>query len=370
LYEKYYYSSWDEMCDFVIREIVDTLRVNGKLYFQYQDSDIYECYRDNILYKRVNTDSSYIQIDFNQTTGSTFYGNSIVGEKEMTIIEDIKSFHGERTRRGYQTTEPNSYEKWIDGIGYSGYYYFDGGWPYGSNYLVLQEALLFSDSGSVYYNSGYFPEIDVDTIYTADHNVILIVDPFHKFDFEDEYRPYSFIDVVDFEYYFEYNGSVFPGDTLNFMLDNPAPFEISFEVYPPYMAGGFNLKYRFKLSDKAIIPNRIYIPSDGWLNYKFGAIVFVSPEGNNLPSEFSLKQNYPNPFNPETKISYSLKEAGNVELIVYDVLGNEVAKLVNEQKPAGSYEVAFNATNLPSGVYIYRIKSGEFTESKKMILLK
>jgi len=85
---------------------------------------------------------------------------------------------------------------------------------------------------------------------------------------------------------------------------------------------------------------------------------------------YSLSQNYPNPFNPETKISYSLKEAGTVMLTVYDVLGNEVAKLVDEHKPAGQHEFTFKADDLPSGVYIYRIKAGDYTESKKMILLK
>lgn len=81
-------------------------------------------------------------------------------------------------------------------------------------------------------------------------------------------------------------------------------------------------------------------------------------------------QNYPNPFNPSTKISYSIKEDGLVLLKVYDVLGKEIATLVNENKPAGSYEIVFNASQLPSGLYIYKIQSGDFTEVKKMLLTK
>jgi hypothetical protein len=88
------------------------------------------------------------------------------------------------------------------------------------------------------------------------------------------------------------------------------------------------------------------------------------------PSTFSLEQNYPNPFNPSTVISYQLPVSGDVILKVYDVLGNEAATLVNEEKPAGSYSVQFNATNLAGGVYFYQLKAGSFVETKKMLMLK
>ena len=91
---------------------------------------------------------------------------------------------------------------------------------------------------------------------------------------------------------------------------------------------------------------------------------------NVTPFKFSLEQNYPNPFNPSTLISFKLPEQTNVELKIYDVLGNEVATLVNENKPAGSYEVEWNASNLPSGVYIYQLVAGTNTQIKKMMLLK
>ncbi len=88
------------------------------------------------------------------------------------------------------------------------------------------------------------------------------------------------------------------------------------------------------------------------------------------PSVFSLSQNYPNPFNPSTTISYQLPVNRYVTLKVYDILGNEVAALVNEQKTAGTYEIEFDATKLTSGVYFYSLQAGFFTETKKMILLK
>jgi hypothetical protein len=88
------------------------------------------------------------------------------------------------------------------------------------------------------------------------------------------------------------------------------------------------------------------------------------------PTKFEISQNYPNPFNPSTTISYSVPAKEFVSIKVYDVLGKEVTTLVNDEKPAGSYEIEFNATASPSGVYFYQLKAGDFVETKKMILLK
>ncbi len=94
-----------------------------------------------------------------------------------------------------------------------------------------------------------------------------------------------------------------------------------------------------------------------------------------IPLDFSLSQNYPNPFNPTTKIKYTIPAVGtgntlSVQLKVYDILGNEIAILVNEEKPAGTYEVEFGAKNLPSGMYFYKLTVGNNSEIKKMMLLK
>jgi 5'-nucleotidase len=88
------------------------------------------------------------------------------------------------------------------------------------------------------------------------------------------------------------------------------------------------------------------------------------------PVEFALEQNYPNPFNPTTTIRYSIPEDGNVELKLYDILGNEVATLVNEVKSPGNYAAEFDASTFASGVYIYTIRANNFVQTKKMMLLK
>jgi hypothetical protein len=87
-------------------------------------------------------------------------------------------------------------------------------------------------------------------------------------------------------------------------------------------------------------------------------------------SDYSLSQNYPNPFNPFTLIEYKFPESNFVEIKIYNVLGKEMATLVNEYKSEGIYKVQFNTDNLPSGVYLYRMRVGNFSETKKMILMR
>ncbi|MCH7774465.1 MAG: T9SS type A sorting domain-containing protein [Bacteroidetes bacterium] len=88
------------------------------------------------------------------------------------------------------------------------------------------------------------------------------------------------------------------------------------------------------------------------------------------PTDFTLEQNYPNPFNPSTKIIYTIPELIYVTLKVFDVLGQEIITLINEEKSAGRYEIEFDATALPSGIYFYKLQSENFVETKKMELTK
>ncbi|MCB0748091.1 MAG: T9SS type A sorting domain-containing protein, partial [Ignavibacteriae bacterium] len=122
---------------------------------------------------------------------------------------------------------------------------------------------------------------------------------------------------------------------------------------------------------------------------KYGTLYFDNAQSNiitdlkninnSLPDEFKLEQNYPNPFNPTTTIRYTVPtnsfipsgvEGYDVRMTIYDVLGREIKTLVNEVKTPGNYEITFDATNLPSGVYYYRLKSNDFVQTKKMLFLK
>jgi hypothetical protein len=124
-----------------------------------------------------------------------------------------------------------------------------------------------------------------------------------------------------------------------------------------------NLQYRLKQID-----------TDGKFTY-YGQIAEVNftlagVNEKQIPTEYGLSQNYPNPFNPCTNIRFQISEFRFVSLKIYDVLGNEIAVLVNEEKEPGYYSVNFNASNFSSGMYIYKITAGSFTSAKKLMLLK
>ena len=157
-----------------------------------------------------------------------------------------------------------------------------------------------------------------------------------------------------------------------------------------YLDGGvlvFNCEYALNYAESAYIKSyaKGYIPyvSRRSLSQlttttppEYGTTVEVSEEYEDFfPNTIQLHQNYPNPFNPSTVISYTLPssvkgETANVKIIVYDVLGREVATLVNKEQSAGNYQVTFDASNLTSGIYFYRIQAGNFVETKKMIFMK
>ncbi len=150
-------------------------------------------------------------------------------------------------------------------------------------------------------------------------------------------------------------------------------------INSPELTPGIN--YYWKIEAKNISGGSLWSSSVNQFYVDPNAVTFIDEENDKLPIDFSLSQNYPNPFNPITKISYQLPVAGEITIKVYDVLGNEVATLVNENKSAGFYETQFDPgssiKHLPagrqspaSGIYFYRLQAGDYVETKKMIFLK
>jgi hypothetical protein len=132
-------------------------------------------------------------------------------------------------------------------------------------------------------------------------------------------------------------------------------------------------------------PFETIYPQDTRVEFMKGVLQFffeptdISDElTSTLPTEYKLYQNYPNPFNPTTTIKFTLPSPSqgegsrvrSVKLVVYDILGNEVATLVNQNQPPGNHHIEFNAQNLSSGTYFYKLTAGNFTKAKKMILIK
>ena len=166
----------------------------------------------------------------------------------------------------------------------------------------------------------------------------------------------------------------------------------AYKIYRKVGSGNFSLIHTNNESQFEYTDTDYYIPTSGGsqLQYYINAL-FVTEElsqptntvttngiitlkeisgANTFVYKNILNTNYPNPFNPTTKISYSIKEEGLVMLKVYDILGKEIATLVNENKPAGNFEAEFDASSLPSGMYIYKLQAGSFVQTRKMLLMK
>ena len=144
------------------------------------------------------------------------------------------------------------------------------------------------------------------------------------------------------------NSSWIPRDSWTDGFPRPRPFQISDSGGNEYNFYSFyNITFIYKL-----------------------IVTEVESQNGELPESYSLSQNYPNPFNPSTTYRYSIPTQSKVVIKVFDILGNEIETLVNEEKPIGNYEVKFDATALPSGVYFCQLKAGDFIQVKKMLLLK
>jgi photosystem II stability/assembly factor-like uncharacterized protein len=119
-------------------------------------------------------------------------------------------------------------------------------------------------------------------------------------------------------------------------------------------------------------------PTEGWVcgdhfilhTTDGGGPIGIQPISNEVPQTFSLSQNYPNPFNPKSKIKFQIAKLSEVKLVIYDVMGREIQILVNEKLSPGTYEAEWDASNFPSGVYFYKLTAGDFSDTKKMVLLK
>ncbi len=144
--------------------------------------------------------------------------------------------------------------------------------------------------------------------------------------------------------------------------------EQSFDV-TQYVNSSNQLKIRFRLtSDGNTLGAGWWVDDIKFTNYCLGTVGV--PGNTNVPKTFALEQNYPNPFNPVTSIKYQLPSAEKVSIKIYDILGKEVASIVNENKEPGYYEISYDASNLASGLYFYRIEAGSFTQTRKMMLIK
>ena len=156
-------------------------------------------------------------------------------------------------------------------------------------------------------------------------------------------------------------------DFLNYFYSN-------FLSIPDMAIGEAVLQTKVKLEtfdhEVDAIPRRYTLLGDPALKLPLNTINRIVRKQSIIPDLYCLYQNYPNPFNPSSTIRYSIQKAGYVTIKVYDILGREIAILVNEFKPSGEYEIHLNGANLSSGIYYYQMRSGDFVDAKKFMLMK
>jgi hypothetical protein len=181
------------------------------------------------------------------------------------------------------------------------------------------------------------------------------------------------------------NGSYNQPSTVRFIW-NKSQYAVSYRIQIALDSLFGNFVVNDTLSDSTIVVANLQVNKYYWWHvnaknvygispysaiWKFGTFpVGVKEINTDIPDRFNLYNNYPNPFNPVSKIKFDIAKTGNVKLIIYDVLGRELATLVNEQLKPGTYEAEFDGSNYPSGIYFYRLETPEFTNTKKMVLIK
>jgi len=238
-----------------------------------------------------------------------------------------------------------------------------------------QLSLIQAKIGSNVYSHNYYPEIIIQPITVVEDSIFhLTFEVNHPYNniFPDSIPSISlnFIDTVYFHSFYSKNGTIINNpDLFAESISGTSEWDINAFINMNLMMNDYKFNYRIEAVDKSLIPRRSFAPDTGYFVAVYDTVTDVRDNYKTI-SDFELHQNYPNPFNPSTSVQYAISSRQFVTIKVYDILGKEVATLVNEVKPAGEYKVEFNAVNLPSGIYFYRIQAGSYINTKKMILLR
>lgn len=382
------YSAYGGIPTYGIKNIFvyDTTIINNKKYFLLSNINLIANTPirfdtdSNKVYININS-QDYLHMDFNPGL-QYFYqyfnsGGSVFGQQVLVISGNTSLFGQLFPYRGWRSYPPFSQEAiYISDLGISDLGVADDG-------KIIQAILVSSDT---LFDHGYKPSIvnfqPPDTIFTNSiHLTLRINHYFNRFvNPNAPGYPLNYIDnVVLYGFYTNFIDTI-PHPSLNgISTHNSNLWSIDIILDTSLLSNKYFFFFRISATDKGIIQHTIFDPDTGYYMIKYLDSLTLNVNNTDvIPDYFFMYQNYPNPFNPSTKIKYAIGSPQYATLKVYDILGNEVATLVDEYKPAGSYEVEFSAEGgqaidnkqLASGIYFYRLKAGEFVETKKMILLR
>ena len=370
----------------------DTLINNKTYYRKFSNWFRYNEEENKIVTLRDSVELVFM--DFTLSNGEEFiqYNSPYIppSENQVKVTEFNYIFLNDTIKlKGF--TAPNSYmglnkilyannigEVYKEESAAAGYHY--------NSYSYLVEALIHQGDSTIIYDDKTPPQI----IFTppdslSDSTFTLRFQVKHTYTIiniggNPSNKPRHYIDSVKVDYFYQKGDSNYNEQNLicNLEDDRSDFYYTSINLNKELLNDGYQFKYRIIAKDKGLFPEYDIEPDSGF--YTIRLITSVHDKLKSL--EFSLSQNYPNPFNPATKIKYLIPSnknpllggarGGLVTLKIYDILGNEIATLVNKEQSSGEYEVEFDAGkyNLSSGIYFYQLKAGSFISTKKMILLK
>jgi len=222
---------------------------------------------------------------------------------------------------------------------------------------------------TVYYSTHYKPEFAIEpkqTLSVTKYNQYFRLS--HYLTHRTNVDTVCFIDSIRITHYYKRGSDSISLPDLYLEPHFSAEYHYPMTLDSSLFTQGYTYYYRITATDKSLIPEATTVPETGFFAVNYDPAASV--DDGEVPQSFALEQNYPNPFNPSTTISYTIPKSGRVTLKVYSVLGSEVATLHDGYQSAGTHSVEFNAADLPSGVYFYRLEAGDQSSTKKLLLLK
>ncbi len=355
--------------------------INANQYFLWGNKWIRYCDSTKLITIWDN-ESEKLYMNFNLPEDSVFtqfdgyiYRDVVIKERDNNIFLS-KGFYFDTVTTG------NNWEikTFAENIGF---YYLENGWHaithfYSVSTCDLMMAILYDSLGNqILFTGHYKPLFILDPILSINQSNFELsfkVDHYysHFFDPGVPFNGLNFIDSVLMYRYYANRDSIINLDPIipyNDITNGQSPnYSVDFELDTTLMKNGFNFYYRFYAKDKGIIPECSYSPYSGYYECVWEFPSAISE--NEKSFSYTLEQNFPNPFNPNTTIAYTISKSGRVILDIFDVLGRKLKTLVNEFENRGSHTINFDASEYSSGIYFYTLKSGEFVQTRKMILLR
>ncbi|MCK9424433.1 MAG: T9SS type A sorting domain-containing protein [Ignavibacteriaceae bacterium] len=358
--------------------------IDQKRYFWVKDIWLRMELPGKLFYYNTSSNQEGVVMDFSLEAGQKL-GNKTITSGNTEVFGKIipwKGFNNDYYDpwQGIQSYGTN----WGYGIGKIYEYSFwsgPGTGPIEERTELIQFVKNENDS-IINFSYDYYPKMvytPVDTIMSHIFNMSIQVDHYYSY-IKAPCSSFQFIESITIESYYKHLDSIIINAPLKVNSNRDSiNFSATYTLDTLLLKKGFEFYYRIQAKDKGVIPHYAYKPDTDYYKVICKSIKIDEVDTSNyggkdttniLPHEFALSQNYPNPFNPETNISYQLPVTSKVSLKVYDVLGNEVAILVNEEKPAGKYQVKFKGSSFSSGVYFYQLRVGQFVQTMKFVLLK